>query len=247
MSPNQLSILSKLVLVIYPTHSKSLPSPLLLYSSVIRDEIWHLSLIGPSTAETHDVREVWWESQWCTKDLEELNPAQSVDQLIHNIHLSFCNDDIALKGYRTGDEAQVRLTMRYSIPELAFTVSLSQLDLSTTKSPGTFKPRPFLNLLEIACEAYQRLKRIDRVENSQQSRGNSILEYGISNSSLRVSSDHQVTRSSHVSNQTKQKQVASTSSQDLLARNLANPCKKAVSNRLDSDFGNQNQRQIRRP
>lgn len=170
--------------------------------------------------------------------------------------------------------------MRYSIPELAFTVSLSQLDLSTTKSPGTFKPRPFLNLLEIACEvgsrpgplksptktivlfswlgsnicsgsnrlqAYQRLKRIDRVENSQQSRGNSILEYGISNSSLRVSSDHQVTRSSHVSNQTKQKQVASTSSQDLLARNLANPCKKAVSNRLDSDFGNQNQRQIRRP
>jgi hypothetical protein len=61
-----LSSLSKLALVLHPTNcSSDQDLLLLLYSSVIEDEMWHLSLIGPTIPQNHaGSRETWWEGKW---------------------------------------------------------------------------------------------------------------------------------------------------------------------------------------
>ncbi|KNZ44179.1 uncharacterized protein VP01_942g4 [Puccinia sorghi] len=209
-----LSSLSRLVLVLHPTNcSAGQDVSLLLYSSVIQDEMWHLTLIGPAIPETlAGPRETWWEGKWSMEDLQKVAPSKSPDELVGKIRSSFSNDDITLKGYREGNEAEVRVTIGYSTSE-AVTVPLARL------SPAS-NQKPFLNLLDITCEAYRQLKSREHAKDIQPAQLRNAL---VQTSSSQVGS-------APVSRTAAEKMQRTASAQALFARNLANPSKKAPKN-----------------
>ncbi|PLW51985.1 hypothetical protein PCANC_08411 [Puccinia coronata f. sp. avenae] len=207
-----LSSLSKLALVLHPTNcSSDQDLLLLLYSSVIEDEMWHLSLIGPTIPQNHaGSRETWWEGKWSMEDLRKTLPSKSPDEIIENIRSSFSNDDVTLIGYREGNEAEVRVTIGYSTPG-AFTIPLARLNPPSDSMPAS-NQKPFLNLLDITCEAYRQL-------NSRKHEAQTEPTQGDANRAMTQSSSSQTNAT--------QKIQRTISAQALFARNLANPHKKA--------------------
>ncbi|MBW0472712.1 hypothetical protein O181_012427 [Austropuccinia psidii MF-1] len=157
----ELGSLSKLFLVLHPTNSLTSQSPLLLYSSVVENQFWHLTLIGPAAVEYQcSTREIWWEGQWSLADLKSLLPHHLSHAVAFIIREAFLKNDIALKGYRHGNEAEVRLTICYSEIESAFTVTLKRLNILGIKSATSFEQKPLLNLLEITCQVCGQFNRL---------------------------------------------------------------------------------------
>lgn len=50
------------------------------------------------------------------EDLQKVAPSKSPDELVGKIRSSFSNDDITLKGYREGNEAEVRVSLSPNQP-----------------------------------------------------------------------------------------------------------------------------------
>ncbi|KAA1091847.1 hypothetical protein PGTUg99_009200 [Puccinia graminis f. sp. tritici] len=238
MTNEQLSCLSKLALALHPTNCRSSQELLLLYSSVIGEEIWHLSLIGPTVPENPaGPRETWWEGKWSMEELQDLVPSKSRGELIDKIRSSFRNDDITLIGYREGNEAEVRVTIGYSTSG-AFTISLARLNSANEPSP-TPKRKPFLNLLSITCEAYQQLNNRKHEKHIDQAQSGNSADHDINRTMIQSSYSRINAASDNRNAPDQMKRTNSVSSPNAFADNLAHSSKKAriaVTNRfLDSD------------
>ncbi|POW02883.1 hypothetical protein PSHT_11899 [Puccinia striiformis] len=250
----RLSSLSKLALTLHPTNCSSSESPLLLYSSVIEEDTWHLSLIGPTIPVDRAAhRETWWEGKW---QLQNLIPSKSSDELIRHIRSSFFNDDITLKGYREGNEAEIRVSAfqlhtsmdwqteslsengartasgrwRYSTSGVLI-IPLARLDLDNQ--------RPLLNLLSITCEVYLQSNNRKQQKETGKEQSDNYAGRDINSTIIPSRSSQMSTLTDSRAASNNLQKATSISSQGELSRSLANPSKKArpivATGFLDSD------------
>ncbi|KAH9445820.1 hypothetical protein Pst134EB_023654 [Puccinia striiformis f. sp. tritici] len=206
-------------------------SPLLLYSSVIEEDTWHLSLIGPTIPVDRAAhRETWWEGKWTMEQLQNLIPSKSSDELIRHIRSSFFNDDITLKGYREGNEAEIRVAIGYSTSGVLI-IPLARLDLDNQ--------RPLLNLLSITCEVYLQSNNRKQQKETGKEQSDNYAGRDINSTIIPSRSSQMSTLTDSRAASNNLQKATSISSQGELSRSLANPSKKArpivATGFLDSD------------
>ncbi|KAI9612272.1 hypothetical protein KEM48_004288 [Puccinia striiformis f. sp. tritici PST-130] len=164
------------------------------------------------------------------EQLQNLIPSKSSDELIRHIRSSFFNDDITLKGYREGNEAEIRVAIGYSTSGVLI-IPLARLDLDNQ--------RPLLNLLSITCEVYLQSNNRKQQKETGKEQSDNYAGRDINSTIIPSRSSQMSTLTDSRAASNNLQKATSISSQGELSRSLANPSKKArplvATGFLDSD------------